>query len=466
VAEVFVENCDNDFLIDDVKAYKPADHAQALKLVMDRLGSAGFLQSEGLRSVVASRPPRDSRQESRNEWRGQDPALRLAFTPAQHKQHSASEQQDRPPRPAVASGGHAEGGAVRRQPSKVKCTRCRREGHTIDSCICKHDADGNRLDKADDATYAARRARAEELKKLNVNAVQSESSATEDLSSVHDTTDEEVCALFALSDSDSDYEDHADVDEIDDDVFRFWAQHTLQCCIEHTESLLEYYNRNVPAPPLLDCGDIEANPGPSHPAKPMKRMEIAACVLATCPVLANKAAAAVPLHDWVQCKAFIPPSLTLFILSSTIICLVGKFLWTTTAAYLEQQHTLEHVPQTRSGSIKFCKLYAELFIASLLLGHASASTATVHHTRQPTTTFDLLLFAAGALQSVWWLRKVLLYFVFTFKFPSFLRSLSPCFNVSEGHLEGTPHLRVRQISGHSAATPHAVPGGGYISTRM
>jgi hypothetical protein len=67
VAEVFVENCDNDFLIDDVKAYKPTDHAQALKLVMDRLGSAGFLQSEGLRSVVANRPSRqDSRHDSRD----------------------------------------------------------------------------------------------------------------------------------------------------------------------------------------------------------------------------------------------------------------------------------------------------------------------------------------------------------------------------------------------------------------
>jgi hypothetical protein len=263
--------------------------------------------------------------------------------------------------------------------SKVKCSRCRREGHTVDSCICKHDADGNRLDKVDDVTYAARRARAEELKKLNVNAVQSESSATDDIASEHEhtTTDAEVCAILQTTDSDGtntsveeSYDSEAYYSELDDgannpdeyidslstfmidaDVYRFYSQHEIGCDDDYARSLLAS-TRHVPAPSLLDCGDIEANPGPSHAVTPMKKMEMAAYILATCPALANNAATAAPLREWVQCSAFgcgttqhtwalspVPPSLMLFIFSTIIVSFVGKFLLSTANASFEQRHT-------------------------------------------------------------------------------------------------------------------------------
>jgi len=82
---------------------------------------------------------------------------------------------------------------------------------------------------------------------------------------------------------------------------------------------------------------------------------------------------------------------------------VAKSLWTTAAAYLEQQHT---------QNLKF---------------------PSCLHFKFPSCLHSL--------------------------FQSCLRSLFPCHTANEGHLEGTPHLRVCQISGHSAATPHAVPGG-------
>jgi hypothetical protein len=49
IAIVFVENCRNSFLEDDVLAHEPEDHDVALRLVLDRLNDSGFLQSDGLR---------------------------------------------------------------------------------------------------------------------------------------------------------------------------------------------------------------------------------------------------------------------------------------------------------------------------------------------------------------------------------------------------------------------------------
>ena len=54
VAEIFMENCGNTFIEDDVLAYEPANHQIALQFVIDRLNDSSFVTSEGFRNASSA----------------------------------------------------------------------------------------------------------------------------------------------------------------------------------------------------------------------------------------------------------------------------------------------------------------------------------------------------------------------------------------------------------------------------
>ena len=296
VARAFMHNCNCAFLVRDVLAHEPADHTVALDLVLDRLNDSGFLQSDELRNELRG----DKRGDA--FARGpEDDRLRLPRTARDPGARTIGNNFG-----ARAGGGGAASGSNRptysapsnavktNSSSTPKCTRCKREGHTIDSCICKHDVDGVRLEKVDDVVYQARRGRALELAKQKVHAVAASSgSDTEDLegfdSSLLEQSDHEE------RDCDGIYSGRTcSIKPCDDDVLNTFTPATSEVNNEHeswfattifptavsTLTIASDSAKNtklvsapvifttaahVPAPSLLNCGDIESNPGPHTP---------------------------------------------------------------------------------------------------------------------------------------------------------------------------------------------------------
>lgn len=249
VAEVFIRNCGNDFLQEDVLAYEPKTHEVALQMVLDRLNNSGFLQSEALRS--ASVVKQSSRFDGRRQDKEQGP--RVAFQKRDDPKF--------PPKEKLAQ--HAKTFEPRKDAEL--CKRCDRPGHTEDSCVAKHNAKGDKLDKVEDAVYARRKANAIAIAAAKLKSVHAVLSSEADSNS--DTTDIDAHLQKDCSDS-SDVccivlDD--DLDVIDDDIFRMHHQHSLDMLYEnedYVQSFRWYYNRHVPAPSLLLSGDIESNPGP------------------------------------------------------------------------------------------------------------------------------------------------------------------------------------------------------------
>ncbi|MBM4098123.1 MAG: DDE-type integrase/transposase/recombinase, partial [Planctomycetes bacterium] len=284
IATVFVANCNNAFLEDDVLAAEPADHDAALALVLDRLNDSGFLQSDGLRPSF-----------SRNDRPGRKFLDKPRFEPSRDPPHTTAHVRAQPPASAQPHGGvrdHHQVGATtmpprhpptdaparHREPS-VTCTRCKRDGHTIDSCVCKHDADGNRLPEVDDATYARRKAKALELATARLKSVHAVA-----VSSGSDTEDIEA-QIHDAADSSSDNGVNALLVEPGDsaqagvgirNISRVVASvqeppphfHPRVVVVNPSEE--RKYRRpalapaefDVPSLSLLLCGDVEPNPGP------------------------------------------------------------------------------------------------------------------------------------------------------------------------------------------------------------
>jgi hypothetical protein len=346
VAVVFVENCQNSFLEDDVLAEEPADHDAALTLVLDRLNDSGFLQSDGLHVAFQRRDQHSHGHQQEGFRRDRDrfsapphqqPRDRFRFQSAGTREHRRSGDQHQPGaavrehrqtgeqhQPGAAAREHRQNGdlhqpsaagrehrgaAVQRpfssQPGAAPprlpattptCTRCNRSGHTVDACVCKHDADGNRLPEVDDATYAKRKAEALKIATARLKGV----SAIADIPDGSDTEDIEG-QVHASDDSDSSYDGVNGVFFEDCQPFNdrcpvccgiFQAHPPPVCNLSAFDDDFEFFGPRcpqcfraldiVPAPSLLEDGDIEANPGPRRhvgDGRPSRRhLELAAYI--------------------------------------------------------------------------------------------------------------------------------------------------------------------------------------------
>lgn len=300
VAETFIKNCRNSFLQEDILAYEPSDHDVALQMVLDRINDSGFLQSEALRDTFSRDRPDQPRY-------GITQKGMIASTfhggrgdgkPNDKLNRHLPQNGDKQPRPSEQPSGNKAPSSPAAAPSRAaldKCSRCGRSGHTIDACICKHDADGNKLDRPDDATYAKRKANATALATARMKAVHAILSSEEE---------DEAAEVFENSDT-------SDVDEAhccsiwcaeSQAPFRELVRTAIQCrsstARHHARSFLrgyfvdhghkEFASRqvnfedfvdthvfvpasasaidDVPPPSLLLCGDIESNPGPPKPS--------------------------------------------------------------------------------------------------------------------------------------------------------------------------------------------------------
>jgi len=295
VARAFMHNCNCAFLVRDVLAHEPADHTVALDLVLDRLNDSGFLQSDELRNELRgdkrgdafARGPEDDR--FRPSRPNRDPVTRTVGNSFGTRAGGGGAAPGSN-RPTYASPSNA---AKTNSSPTPKCSRCKREGHTIDSCICKHDVDGNRLEKVDDVVYQARRGKALELAKQKVHAVAiSSGSDTEDLEGLdsqlleqsdHEDRDSDgiysgrTCSIRPFHDNVLDTFSLAPFDA--DNVHESWFTTTVNASAsaENTKPVnapvIVTVAAHVPAPSLLICGDIESNPGP-HTPKVLKSMPV------------------------------------------------------------------------------------------------------------------------------------------------------------------------------------------------
>lgn len=285
VAEVFIKNCGNDFLKEDVLAYEPQTHEEALQMVLDRLNNSGFLQSEALRSgnVVKLSGRFDGRRQDRDQGPRHDKEQgpRVAF-----QQREDPKFPKLPPRTKTF------------EPRKdvELCKRCDRPGHTEDSCVAKHNAKGDKLEKVEDAIYARRKANAVAIAAAKLKAVHavlcSESESNPETSDLeaqlqNDSSDSsDVCCTVELSSDDDGFDDAFAIFHAREyfDELRFEISRVRERNEEHLQKQLAYI-RDVPPPSLLLSGDIEPHPGPRQrkqiPYQPFskRRVELLAIIV-------------------------------------------------------------------------------------------------------------------------------------------------------------------------------------------
>jgi hypothetical protein len=262
LAKFFVMACPDAFLRNDVLSNEPASVPEALQLVIGRLNDSGFLRSAlaHARTRHAERAPQHQVQ---GQPQGLPPPLRkfggngggpAGGGPAVPSARPAGPQDQRPrdnPRPPPTSelrpsAPQTIGPRPVRAAAEIVCKRCRKAGHSENSCISKHDVDGQKLERQDPETYAKRKdqARLEASTRVKVQAVCDDSdSDTEDLGDVADEL-----ANVALV--------HDDGKDDLDGIFSVFV-----------EDIADY----VPAPPLLRCGDVESNPGPFAVTRPPRK---------------------------------------------------------------------------------------------------------------------------------------------------------------------------------------------------
>jgi hypothetical protein len=266
VAEVFMTNCCCDFIEKDVLAHEPADHDAALRLVIDRLNDSGFLQNDGLSIRRHNDAAKDSHRRGEVSFQPRPDRVGFRRDDQDRSRRDDRQRRDDAPRRDGQRDHHAPcDDAPRRPPSDsatgrpasappMTCRRCNRSGHTEESCICKHDSDSKRLPEVEPAVYAKRKEKAVALaagRLQSVHAIASDSSDTEDV-------DAEAESLLHKAAGDD-----ADTSDVD--------LHQCLCIYSEDDpcdtapiSISVYYDRYVPAPSLLRCGDVESNPGPAR----------------------------------------------------------------------------------------------------------------------------------------------------------------------------------------------------------
>jgi hypothetical protein len=191
-----------------------------------------------------SGPPQPARRRDHDEHDGrggQAPARPEQRPPSDRGAHERHDQQRRPFDRQAAT------------PTAAPCSRCGKPGHSIEACISRHDAQGNKLDKVDAEVYAKRKDAAIKLIETRQAArpkvmvvAEASGSDTEDVEAfVHDD---------AYFDADDDCDTHGDN-----------GVHGIFECA-HPPELFGIMSistvDDVPAPSLLKCGDVECNPGP------------------------------------------------------------------------------------------------------------------------------------------------------------------------------------------------------------
>ena len=350
LAEVFMENCGNSFIEEDVLAFVPTDHHVALQLVLDRLNDSGFVTSEGFRNP---RPKRDNdrrpagnpilpqrqrdfrpREEgalapllSRDRDQRDHVRTRDDGAASREHRHRDNRQSDQAPGTRDRS---ARTPSQRNAPaSDLVCKRCGRNGHTEESCVCKHDRDGQRLPEVDPATYALRKKNAVALATARLQHVHAVQEA-DDNGSGSDTSDVEELA-------------HRDADGADFDsayAILFSSEDDAEDIAHHDAAVgCSVADVDVPAPSLLNCGDVESNPGPFRPSLPMKRMEMAACILAVSKASFTQSAFTHTITS-APVRTVIPPSMALFMTMAIAAGFFAKILWDVCATFCAQHSSV------------------------------------------------------------------------------------------------------------------------------
>jgi len=231
IARLFIFACPSRLLVKDVMAYKPKELSKALSLVLERLNDSGFLRSA---ADIHRSNPADAAPAARSRQAPAPNARSGLFAPrAPNGQSTSAPPQRHQPRDGVVphfndaaeggayvrqhrvpeAGGAAQPAVPTRRPAAPTCKRCKREGHTEDACISKHDVNNVLLPVQEPAVYEARRAaavRAAAARIAAVNAVEDQhSTASSDIDAdahafLHDNYD-----TYSAEDNDPDHSDTA-----------------------------------------------------------------------------------------------------------------------------------------------------------------------------------------------------------------------------------------------------------------
>jgi len=214
IARVFLFACPYIFLRNEVMSRKPRDLASAVQLVMHNLNDSGFLRSATSERLQASTMSKEGAPTARPHLPFPRRDTADGVVVHQRRDNTSADGGTRPQRAPETTGRDD-----RKPPSNptrsvsftsvAKCARCGRDGHTIDTCITKHRADGSLLPTQPPDEYKARKLAAVAAAKARLEAVagiqQDSSSGTEDV---------EAEAWAQLQD---DAKDHEVLDDYHDD---------------------------------------------------------------------------------------------------------------------------------------------------------------------------------------------------------------------------------------------------------
>jgi hypothetical protein len=265
LARRFILACPNTFLRDDIVSCEMPSPTAVLTMVISRLNDSGFLRSAASQSdrrlQLAARPIEVRTQERRASCNDPPPVVQQRRPDGDRRDGIMSPSLSRVAQHADASSRQHSQPLHQRQSkptTTVICGRCKKSGHTESACISKHDVQGNKLDRQDPEVYAKRKEQAVKnatAKEVRVNAIEVESSETEDLEEHEDIL--------------TSFEDQATLDEfIEDGVYGVYPvddERTFPLPLIQFAPVVPAIVAHVPAPPLILSGDVELNPGPHSP---------------------------------------------------------------------------------------------------------------------------------------------------------------------------------------------------------
>jgi hypothetical protein len=275
LARRFVYACPIKMLKADVQSKKPKTLACAMDTILATLNDPGFLRSYAAKTSKTTSTNRHDKEsqflrevQTRDQGRPnpggaarpfQPKALDGTARPFQHKARDVQPAQpysglkESTPAYAPAQGpprqnsgfqqsGFQQSTVPRIRKPIVPCERCKRtDGHDKNACISKHDLEGNKLQPLEPDVYAKNKERYFILKEQIKAGVLDDDS---------DTSDEELRRQDWFEDNVYE-DDDEDVDCVCDDF-------DFSCDSDIGDIIVD----SVPAPSLLDSGDVESNPGP------------------------------------------------------------------------------------------------------------------------------------------------------------------------------------------------------------